>query len=446
MKNMIKSLILTVAISVIGISAYAVPACPNSFTVDQPNGTELTLQLKGDEKFHYLVDTDGFVVEEKDNGYSYLLKENNGQVKLSSALATNNSRPQNAVRHDELVIPENNKYAIPDVAEPTGGNEQTNLLTILVEFTDQKLDARYNDSFWAGLMYDEGQNSVNKYYTEVSNGKRSVVFPNETSNIQNDGVVKVSLDIPHPEPEKALDDDEKETRIMSIVHKACAAANQYVDFSQYDKDKNKYITSDEMVISFVVAGFEASTRVVDKSVWAHQWSNCLPQDIICDGVNLLRNGTLGTKPINGTYIMQGELLSFSGNKTEHLKIGTLCHELGHALGLPDLYNTLTNETDPTPGIGCLSLMASGLWGANVGEVSGTTPSYLDAWCKVELGWIDPIVLDPNSSERYLSNAFASGDYNVYKIPTSDPKEYFLVENRQFTGFDKPIEKMFPSPG
>lgn len=106
-------------------------------------------------------------------------------------------------------------------------------------------------------------------------------------------------------------------------------------------------------------------------------------------------------------------------------LGVVCHEMGHALGLPDLYDT-TAPPDrvfaESQGIGSWDLMASGTWNAN-----GFVPAEFSAWSKVFLGWIDPIVVRDTGTVR-LPAVQRDRRTGVVKIPIGGD-EYFLVENR-----------------
>ena len=64
-------------------------------------------------------------------------------------------------------------------------------------------------------------------------------------------------------------------------------------------------------------------------------------------------------------------------------VGCFCHEIGHQLGLPDLYKDGYNTI-----VGGWCLM--GVGDHNNG---GRTPGHLSAWCKIHLGWTNPIVID-----------------------------------------------------
>jgi hypothetical protein len=80
-------------------------------------------------------------------------------------------------------------------------------------------------------------------------------------------------------------------------------------------------------------------------------------------------------------------------------------------------------------------MAGGSWGA-AGGYAGSSPTHFDAWCKVKLNYCVPAVA---SSGNYTITSFYSGAYNIIKIPTSKTNEYFLLENRQFNGYDKALQ-------
>ena len=84
----------------------------------------------------------------------------------------------------------------------------------------------------------------------------------------------------------------------------------------------------------------------------------------------------------------------------HLRDGTnpngtavICHELGHYLGLPDLYDT-AYTTDGEWGsyqVNNLSLMCSG---NSVKDPDGTgyLQASLDMWSKIQLKWVTPQVV------------------------------------------------------
>ena len=106
----------------------------------------------------------------------------------------------------------------------------------------------------------------------------------------------------------------------------------------------------------------------------------------------------------------------------------ICHETGHFLGLPDLYDYGYDSE----GVGNFCLMAGGSWGGS----SGNRPVLMSAWCKADLGWVTPTVIStvgPRSLSQIETNQ------QMYKIQGAcASNEYFLIENRQGVGFDQSL--------
>lgn len=105
--------------------------------------------------------------------------------------------------------------------------------------------------------------------------------------------------------------------------------------------------------------------------------------------------------------------------------GVLCHQFGHQLGLPTLFDNVSSN-GRSQGIGNWGLMGTGVWNSN-----GYVPAQLDAWCRYYLGWetVQTLAYDAENMGVDYFRGYESGYQRVYKIPISD-KEYFLVENRQ----------------
>jgi hypothetical protein len=117
-------------------------------------------------------------------------------------------------------------------------------------------------------------------------------------------------------------------------------------------------------------------------------------------------------------------------------IGVHCHEFGHMVGLPDQYG-FGHRT----GVGRFCTMAIGHQGG--GASLTARPFQLCPWCKAQLDWLTPRVVDPRVPQRVRLRPVEGSTTECVKIPiTPDAREYLLLEVRSRTGFDSD----FPRPG
>jgi M6 family metalloprotease-like protein len=115
-------------------------------------------------------------------------------------------------------------------------------------------------------------------------------------------------------------------------------------------------------------------------------------------------------------------------------LGVYCHEFGHLLGLPDMYDTHSGKSR----MGNWELMDKGLWN---GHPAGSTPSELSSWSRIRLGWLSPsniMTFQLDSAERQaivpLETPPANNSITTVMIPIGE-NEYYLFENRQSIGND-----------
>jgi immune inhibitor A len=119
--------------------------------------------------------------------------------------------------------------------------------------------------------------------------------------------------------------------------------------------------------------------------------------------------------------------------------GVYSHEFGHALGLPDFYDTAYTSQ----GVGNYSMMAGGSWMRypDNAAYSGNSPTHFDPFSKIFLGWVDPIEVTPEDGVREITLPAinkADADNGIVKmeVPGSNGTEYFLFENVQQEGFNQ----------
>ncbi len=185
---------------------------------------------------------------------------------------------------------------------------------------------------------------------------------------------------------------------------AIAAHNAGVDFSKYDLLGDG--ECDGLII--IHAGQGAETGAY--GIWSHK-STIWPA-LYYDGVEI------------SAYNMNPE-----ERGQELAPIGVVCHEYGHFLGLPDLYD-IDYEPASSDGLGEWSIMAGG---AHLG--SGRQPCHFDAYCKVQLGFVEPIEVTGNIYEAEIPAVEHTPVIYKLQNAASGSREYWLVENRQRKGFD-----------
>jgi M6 family metalloprotease-like protein len=115
-------------------------------------------------------------------------------------------------------------------------------------------------------------------------------------------------------------------------------------------------------------------------------------------------------------------------------LGVYCHEFGHQLGLPDMYDTKTGKSR----MGGWELMDKGLWN---GKPMGSEPAEMSSWSRNRLGWL------PTENVATLSEG-STGMMNIAPLELSPSpgsvsavvvaiatNEYYLFENREPIGND-----------
>lgn len=196
------------------------------------------------------------------------------------------------------------------------------------------------------------------------------------------------------------------SRVQGLVRDCILLADAAgADYSDYDHDGDGFC--DGVLVAHAGPGAETGAF----GIWSHAWT--IPSPLTLDGVTVFN------------YNINPEESGGGGPSS----IGVFCHEYGHFLGLPDLYD-IDYEPSTSDGLGEWSLMSGGSWNGG-----GTKPSHFDAYSKDFLGFVNAIDIGTNMAEV----AFPAVEYNpiVYRLSNSisQPYEFWYVENRQRVGFD-----------
>ena len=277
----------------------------------------------------------------------------------------------------------------------------TSLLVVRIAFSNASFVS--SEATWASKIFGTSEGQINHYMSEVSDGSFQYVAANETGGTSNDGVVTATLSVVHPNPGSA--------QMLAEQRAALTLIDSNVNFAAYDTNSNGYITSDELLILYIVAGQSSLTgaHASGDASWPAY-----------DSVRI------------GNYARFGERHSANHDAT----IGVIAHELmHHRWGLRDLYD----QDFSSAGIGWLGMMGSGSNARKSGEEYGETPVHPTGFSKIKMGFISPTVITADGT--YTSYDINSANNNVFKVQSGTANEYFLIENRNYVGYDRALNSL-----
>lgn len=407
----------------------AIPAYPYPIKITQPDGSELTIMLKGDEFFRYKTTLDGVLLVEDANGFhkyarltddgrrvstgvkaQEIQRRTNAERKLVKELqnSTNQKRIDGIQKAARISAAE--KAVASDNGFPLTGSPRS--LVILVNFADKNYVVSNPQSAFTNLLNQEGYSanggtgSARDYFRDASNG---IFAP------QFDVVGPYTLPQNMEYYGGNGGDNDKNPRQM--VLDACMLADAAgMDFKQYDTDNDGVI--DNVFIYY--AGYNEAEGGGDNTVWPHRWSMPSGSNYRFDGVQVW------------DYACTSELRGRTG--TNMCGIGTFSHEFGHVLGLPDYYATDGSEHFT---LDRWHIMDAGAYLNN-----GRTPPTYSAYDRFYLNWLKPVELkvaqnvtiEPLLSSNQAYIITKDGNHNMIGN-NPQPREFFVLENRQKTGWD-----------
>lgn len=261
-------------------------------------------------------------------------------------------------------------------------------------------------------------------------------------------------------------------RIGEMLTAALKIADEKIDFSKYAVDGKV------PNVFFIHEGSGAEWSLDPRQIWSHKWgllsalyfgdwyeTGYYAPDTNEDGTvsaeewslwyeNFLQNHTFDGVLVNHYTIepeIGGNVAGYNAATGEYdesyvtgpypATVGVFAHEFGHALGLPDFYDTDYSSE----GVGNFSLMAGGSWMAYPAATPylGNSPTHFDPFSKIFLGWVDPIEVTPEDGKRTITLQPVNEQPDIVKmvVPGSNGTEYFLFENVQQEGFNKGLGRM-----
>lgn len=393
------------------LALMAVPARRSIISVTSPSGLEQKVYLYGDENFHYYVSADDGALLIRDGDTFHPADfSSDGRLHISADRVNASQRlaQLNSPRHRSRRM-----APLPGVVEgttfPAKGKQKA--VVVLVEYQDVKFNLADPADYFSRMLNEEGfsdyyaTGSARDWYLQSSCGQFEPEF-------DVFGPVTLQKNREYYGGNDAFDQD---SAPQKMVIEACRQLNATVDFSEYDRDEDGYIDN----VFVVYAGRGEASGGSSDCVWPHAWyvSVAEPGTVYSfDGVRL------------DHYACCNEWeLSDIGHGYRPVGIGTFVHEFSHVMGLPDLYSTKYVEGTFTAG--AWSAMDYGPYNND-----GCTPPQYSAWERASLGYFTPTPL-PDKGNVAIK-PLEQGD--AYIIPTDRPDEFFILENRQQSGWDSHI--------
>ncbi len=288
---------------------------------------------------------------------------------------------------------------------PTQTTGVARILVLLIQFSDTAASASHDGGYFDSRLNATGGSvhSVRSYYQEVSRGALTL----------NATVISTWFTSAHPMSYYGTDSstgvDDANGPIYRLVVEAVHLADPSVNFAPFDTNGDGVV--DHLMVVHAGAGQESNPGQKDL-IWSHRW-DVLDADPTTPGSQSL---TADGVQIYG-YTME----------SEDFVVGTVAHEFGHDLGLPDLYDT----DGSSHGAGIWDIMSEGSWNGNP---AGSSPAHMSAWSLMRLGWVTPTDVTTSLVGTSIDAVETSG--RVFRLNNpGNSLEYFLIENRQPLGFD-----------
>lgn len=385
------------------MAVWAVPSMRLRRTVTLTDGTSVPVTLYGDEHYSFLLTDKGQIVEPVEN--------------VPNVYALTHRTLADEVQRAEVLCKARSlapRHIGSQATAPLQAKGSPKVPVILVNFTDSVFSVA------------DSNEAINHYYDLYCNGTRDgQLFTGHGSYgsvrdyfvQQSDSlflpefVVIGPVTINHPAGYYGENKgDSKDLKYSEFRNDAIRAAKGVYgnDWSAFDnKGKNQV----DMVF-IIFAGCGEANGGAPESIWPKESTS----SVTMDGIKFATSACCNEMRLAGTPRPDG--------------IGIMCHELSHALGLPDLYDTKYKAF----GMDIWSIMDWGCYTNN-----GYTPSSYTAYERDFMGW--RALQELTTPGLVTLEPTEQGGVGLKVVNDANPNEFYILENRQSTGWDTVLGRM-----
>lgn len=396
-----KRILLSISAVLAAIAIQAMPVKPGICrNITLADGTVVKAELVGDEHLTYWRTADGACYRQTPSAGVF------SKVELSALQSEYDAVvAQKAAR--EKAILESARTSMP-VKKVEGSKFQgkKKCLVILANFADTKFKPEHTLDLYKQIINGENysdetlgfKGSVRDYFKAQSGGQFEIDFD-----------VVGPVDLPKGYAGYGKNDAsgrDQAALVYPMVEDAVnLAKDQVTDWKQYDWDGDGLV--EEVFVLY--AGHGQATYPQDPDlVWPHK--SAIDPMTVADGVKV------------SVYACSSEL-----GATEAIDgIGAFCHEFSHCMGLKDHYDINGRGY----GTGFWDIMCFGCYNGN-----SFLPAEYNSYEKMFCGWKEPIVLNAEPQKIEGMKALAAGGDTYIFYNDGNENEYYMLENRQKTGWD-----------
>ncbi len=383
------------------LMVWGIPVERRRFLATLTDGTQRMITSCGDEHLSFFLTDDNMVVELTDSGFALTDYDRDSFIALQTS---------SDIRRVRRKVGSLESALLPPVGQP-------HIALILVQFQDKSFGVardsasvhEYYNRYCNGVAGSSpytghgSSGAVSEYFSDQSNGQFRPVF---------DVIGPVTLDSVYAYYGK----DEKRSKDVNynaFVKESLEKASQIKqDWGEMDNNDDGYV--DMVFLLFAGLGQNYTNSYGDvNTIWPKENPNRVEEA----GVKIA--GCCSTCEMRPTAASGGVITAYQPDG-----IGVFCHELSHALGLPDFYDTKYVAF----GMDYWSLMDYGQY-----ALSGYTPVGYTAYERDFMRWQQLEELTEPCTLRIP--CFCKGGHGYKIVNDANSNEYYVLENRQAYGWD-----------